>query len=257
MTSGTGNGREAQAGAGAEIDACMTNLLGGLIAWFGLGALIFTFYQAFTWPDVKSLRTENPETTAFIERHLEREKPAHRPSRVAWRWVPYDRISPHMKRAVLVAEDNGFFSHNGFAVEEMKWAVRDAVTRDRALRGASTITQQLAKNLWLAPSRSALRKGKEVILTRQLERNLPKRRILELYLNVVEFGRGIYGAEAAAQHYFDKHAIELSEEEAAQLAAALPRPKTWNPESDSENYRRYVARIKERMEQATFLQAVI
>jgi monofunctional biosynthetic peptidoglycan transglycosylase len=123
----------------------------------------------------------------------------------------------------------------------------------RPPRGASTLTQQLAKNLWLSPSRNPWRKAKEALLTWQLERRLAKRRILELYLNVVEFGPGVYGAEAAARHYFDKSAAELSEVEAAQLAAALPRPRAWRPGSDSAVYRRRVASVERRMVKAVWL----
>src|SRR6266571_1295103 len=117
-------------------------------------------------------------------------------------------------------------------------------------RGASTITQQLAKNLWLTPSRSPLRKAREGVLTWQLERALSKRRILELYLNVVEFGPGVYGAEAAGRRYFGKPAAELDEDEAAQLAAALPKPRAWHPGVKTPSYRRYVENIRRRMDRA-------
>jgi monofunctional biosynthetic peptidoglycan transglycosylase len=120
-------------------------------------------------------------------------------------------------------------------------------------RGASTITQQLAKNLWLSPARNPVRKLKEGILTRQLEARLGKRRILELYLNVAEFGPGVYGAEAASRRYFGKAASELSEDEAAQLAAALPNPRMWHPGASGPAYRRYVDTLKRRMVKAQFL----
>jgi monofunctional biosynthetic peptidoglycan transglycosylase len=154
---------------------------------------------------------------------------------------------------VLVAEDIGFFTHHGFALAEMQNALEDAL-RDRELpRGASTITQQLAKNLWLSPSRNPLRKAREALLTWQLERALSKRRILELYLNVVEFGPGIYGAGAASQRYFGKAPADLDESEAAQLAAALPNPAAWHPGAGSAAYRRHVAAIERRMSRAAFL----
>ena len=136
-----------------------------------------------------------------------------------------------------MAEDIGFFDHRGFAVEEIKEAVRGAVEEGKALRGASTITQQLAKNLWLSPSRNPWRKVEEAILTWQLERHLEKRRIFELYLNVVELGPGVYGAEAAARRYFEKPAGALREAEAAELAASLPNPSAWHPGSESRAYR--------------------
>jgi monofunctional biosynthetic peptidoglycan transglycosylase len=203
-------------------------------------------YQVITWPDVAELATHNPRTTAFIERA--RDQGVH----VQWRWVDYDHISLELKRAVVVAEDISFFWHNGIDTQELKVAAREAITGKR-LRGASTITQQLAKNLWLSQSRSPLRKLKELILTRQLEEHLGKRRILELYLNVVEFGSGVYGADAAAGHYFGISAADLDERRAAQLAASLPRPATWHPGVESRGYHRYVNEIRARMEQADWL----
>ncbi|MBI4421686.1 MAG: monofunctional biosynthetic peptidoglycan transglycosylase [Gemmatimonadetes bacterium] len=210
-------------------------------------------YQRATWPDVERLAHERPSSTAFIDRYREEQRRAGNSDRVAWHWVPQAQISPNLQRAVIASEDIGFFSHHGFDVGELQIAVREAMRRGASPRGASTITQQLAKNLWLSPSRNPLRKVKEAILTRQLEAHLSKNRILELYLNVVEFGRGVFGAEAAAQRYFGKPASALSEHEAALLAATLPRPATWNPESRSRTYHRHVARIQDRMARATFL----
>jgi len=146
-----------------------------------------------------------------------------------------------------------FFSHSGFSAVEIRAAIRESLEEGRPLRGASTITQQLAKNLWLSPSRNPLRKLKEVMLTWQLERELSKERILELYLNVVEFGPGVYGAEAAARSYFGTSASSLTEREAAQLAASLPRPSRWHPGVDSPSYLRYVDDILTRMARADFL----
>ena len=210
-------------------------------------------YQALTWPDVAALRLANPPTTAFIERYQERRRAAGESDRVAWQWVPAGAISANLKRAVVAAEDLEFFTHQGFSASEARAAIRKAITEWEVPRGASTITQQLAKNLWLSPSRNPLRKLKEAMLTRQLERELTKDRILEIYLNVVEFGRGVYGAEAAARHYFGKPAAALTESEAAQLAASLPRPSSWHPGVQSRSYRRYVVDIERRMERAEFL----
>jgi monofunctional biosynthetic peptidoglycan transglycosylase len=162
--------------------------------------------------------------------------------------VPYGRIAPSLKRAVVVAEDTSFFTHSGFATGEIREAIDKAVKEFGLPRGASTITQQLAKNLWLSPSRNPIRKAKEAVLTWQLEKALTKRRILEVYLNVVEFGPGVYGAEAASRHYFRTPAAELTDDEAAQLAAALPRPSIWHPGVTTTAYRRYVDDIRRRME---------
>ncbi len=214
-------------------------------------------WKAVTWPDVAALAAENPQKTAFIERFKERRLAAGESPEVSWRQVPYDKISPHLKRAVLVAEDIGFFDHEGFAVEEIKIAVKDAVEERKAPRGASTLTQQLAKNLWLSPSRNPLRKLEEAALTWQLERHLDKRRIFELYLNVVELGPGVYGAEAAARHYFGRSAAGLNERQAAELAASLPRPSSWHPGSKNRGYSRRVDLIRNRMAKAKFLRKLI
>ncbi len=214
------------------------------------GALLWFGYRVATWPDVAALASTNPETTAFIERYREHERAAGRSDHAEWRWVAFSQISPHLKKAVLVSEDIAFFDHEGFDFDEIRTAIRQAWAERRSLRGASTITQQLAKNLWLSPSRNPLRKVEEAILTAQLERHIDKRRILEIYLNVVELGPGIYGAEAAARHYFGSSARDLDPRQAAALAAALPRPATWHPGSDSRGYQRRIKTILGKMEQA-------
>jgi monofunctional biosynthetic peptidoglycan transglycosylase len=221
----------------------------------GAGAVVagVLVHQWLTWPDVARLAARNPESTAFIERFQARQRAAGLPDAVAWDPVPWDGISVHLRRAVVAAEDLEFFSHRGFSSSELKAALRQALRELEAPRGASTITQQLAKNLWLSPSRNPVRKLKEVLLTRSLERRLSKRRILELYLNLVEFAPGIYGAEAAARRFYGKPAAWLSEEEAASLAAGLPRPATWHPGVPSQAYARYAAEIRRRMDAAAFL----
>jgi monofunctional biosynthetic peptidoglycan transglycosylase len=208
------------------------------------------FWQAWRWPDIGALASRNPASTAFIDQYRARERAAGRSSQVAWKWVAYSSISPNLKRAVVVAEDIGFFSHRGFEPAELRNAVERALEDGTMPRGASTITQQLAKNLWLSPSRNPVRKVKEVVLTWQLEHHLTKRRILELYLNVAEFGPGVYGAEAAGRRYFGKSAADLNEDEAAQLAAGLPNPRVWHPGAPGPGYRRYVDTIKRRMAKA-------
>jgi len=226
---------------------------GRLATWVTLAAAVWIGVEIWEWPSVGRLATERPATTAFIERYQAEQRAAGRPDRVAWTWTPYAAISPSLKRAVLVAEDVTFFSHHGFALAEMQSALEDAL-RDRELpRGASTITQQLAKNLWLSRSRNPLQKAREALLTWQLERRLSKRRILELYLNVAEFGPGLYGVGAASQRYFGKAPADLDEGEAAQLAAVLPSPAAWHPGSSRAAYRRRVAAIERRMQRAAFL----
>lgn len=224
-------------------------LVAALAAWIG--------YELWTWPRVGELASRAPRTTAFIERYRATERAAGRDGRVAWTWASYGAISPHLKRAVLVAEDINFFSHQGFEVDEARRAVARAIEEGEMPRGASTITQQLAKNLWLSPSRNPVRKLREALLTWQLERSLAKRRILELYLNVVELGPGVYGVEAASRRYFGKPAADLSPAEAAQLAASLPRPSRWHPGVRSTAYQAHVARILQRMDRAEFLRRQI
>ena len=207
-------------------------------------------WVALTWPDVAALATHNPKTTAFLE------AARARGDAVEWRWVPYDQISVELRKAVVVAEDLSFFSHHGFDTHELKIAARDAIEGKRA-RGASTITQQLAKNLWLSPSRSPLRKLREVVLTRQLEHHLTKRRILEIYLNVAQFGPETWGAEAAARRYFSVPAAILDADQAARLAAALPRPSTWHPGVTSRGYARAVSRVRLRVQQCDWLDKLL
>lgn len=219
-------------------------LAAAVLGWLG--------WQWLTWPDVPALAREAPARTAFIERYRARREAEPALPPVRWTWVPAERISVHVKRAVVAAEDLEFFHHRGFSTFELTVALREAL-RGEELRGASTITQQLAKNLWLSPSRNPLRKVREALLTRALERHLSKQRMLEIYLNVVEFGPGIYGVEAAARHYFDKPAALLTERESAMLAAGLPRPSRWHPGVDSRSYERYVDEILDRMERAEFL----
>jgi monofunctional biosynthetic peptidoglycan transglycosylase len=210
-------------------------------------------YEVWAWPDVGALARQRPATTAFIERYRGEQRARGHADRVDWRWVPYAAIAPSVKRAVLVAEDINFFSHRGFDFAQLEEAFREAVAEGELPRGASTISQQLAKNLWLSPSRDPYRKLKEALLTWQLERRLDKRRILELYLNTAELGPGIFGVEAASRRYFGKTAAEVTDAEAAQLAAALPNPAAWHPGATSRVYRRRVATILRRMDQAGFL----
>ncbi|HXV86051.1 MAG TPA: monofunctional biosynthetic peptidoglycan transglycosylase [Gemmatimonadales bacterium] len=216
-------------------------------------AAVWVVVTWWSWPDVAELAQRNPATTAFMERYRARHSARGRVAEVSWNPVSYQGISVHLKRAVVAAEDLEFFSHGGFSGSEVRAALRTALRERQAPRGASTITQQLAKNLWLSPSRSPVRKLREALLTRSLERHLTKRRILELYLNVVEFGPGVYGAEAAARTYFGKPAADLLEDEAAMLAAGLPRPASWHPGVSSRAYAGYAAEIKRRMDAAGFL----
>jgi len=199
----------------------------------GLGAAACLFatavYVWFLTPDVRPLRRQNPKTTAFMTMRLDEARAENRPVHARQQWVSLDRISPHLRQTVLIGEDAAFYEHAGVDWDELHSAMLDTIERGEPLRGASTITQQLAKNLYLSPARNPYRKLEELLIARRLEAVLSKARILELYLNVVEWGNGIWGAEAAAQTYFNESAADLSVDESALLAAALMNPRRYNP----------------------------
>ena len=186
-------------------------------------------YEWITFPDVAPLAKQMPRTTAFMDIRREELRGEGKSDSLMYEPVSYGRISPYLRRAVLVAEDNDFYEHGGVDVKAMKEAMQRDWAHRRITQGGSTITQQLAKNLYLSPSRNPLRKVKEYFIARSLENHLTKKRILELYLNVVEMGERVYGAEAAARYYFHKPASELSTTEAALLAGCLPNPRVMNP----------------------------
>lgn len=219
-----------------------------------LGAiLVWLLYEFVTFPNISSLRTENPVTTSMIEHRLSEAREEGREPRKFMIWTPIEQISPNLQKAVLAGEDARFFEHNGFDWDAINKAWDEAVKEGEKeakaegdydpndwippmpsfKRGASTVTQQLAKNLYLSEDRNFLRKGREAVYTYFLERELSKKRILEIYLNVIEWGDGIYGAEAASRNYFKKSASNLTREEAAFLAAMIPSPlNVFNPQKN-------------------------
>lgn len=191
--------------------------------------------------------SHNPESTAFMRARLEIMREENPAARLEHRWVPYGRISMHLKRAVVAAEDAKFMSHAGFDWEEMRRAYEVNVREGEILRGASTITQQLAKNLFLSGERAWWRKLQEAAITVMIETVMTKRRILELYLNVVEWGDGVFGAEAAARHHYGVSAAALTPAQAARLAAILPSPRRYFPGRDTSYLQRRAATILARM----------
>ena len=193
-----------------------------------LSAILGIAYLAFM-PDISRLKKENPAKTAFMEYREKEWKEKGRKVQIRQAWVPLPRISPFLVKAVLIAEDDKFWSHEGFDYESIKEAVEKDLQAGKLKFGGSTISQQLAKNLYLSSAKSFWRKILEAFLTWRMERVLSKKRILELYLNVVEWGDGIFGAEAASRHYFEKPASMLSPREAARLAVVLPSPRKLNP----------------------------
>jgi monofunctional biosynthetic peptidoglycan transglycosylase len=190
-------------------------------------ALAFGYlaYVYLTLPDTRAFARTNPTTSAFMDLRLREATSEGRAFTVRHRWVPFGQISQHLKRAVVVAEDGAFFDHDGIDLAEIRASLERNWEEGRFVRGGSTITQQLAKNLYLSPSRNPVRKLRELFITRRLEASLSKRRILEIYLNVIEWGDGIFGCEAAARAYFGKSAAELSREEAALMAGAIVNPR--------------------------------
>lgn len=185
-------------------------------------------------PDVSKLKKTNPGKTSFME-YREREwKREGKKYRIQRKWVPLSGISTYLVKAVLIAEDDKFWSHEGFDYDAMQKAIEKDVKAKKFKLGGSTISQQLVKNLYLSPSKNPIRKIREAIITWRLERLLTKKRILELYLNVAEWGDyGIFGIEMAAMHYYGKSASELTPEESARLAAVLPNPRKYNPLGES------------------------
>jgi monofunctional biosynthetic peptidoglycan transglycosylase len=186
-------------------------------------------YVYLTLPDVRPLKTGNPTTTAFMELRAAEARAKGRQPTHEQRWASDRHIAPILKRAVTVAEDDAFWQHEGVDFEQLQESLEVDWARGRFARGGSTITQQLAKNLYLSPSKNPLRKLREFLIARRLEAELPKARILELYLNVIEWGDGIYGVEAAARTYFHVSAAELTDAQSALLAAAIVNPRLLNP----------------------------
>ena len=229
-------------------------LIGAIIVWLG--------FEFLTFPNISKLRTENPTTTSLIEYRISEAVENGTEPKKYMIWMPIDQISPNLAKAVLAGEDGNFFTHHGFDWDAINKAWEEAKKEGEKeakaegdydendwippmpsfKRGASTVTQQLAKNLYLSEERSFFRKGREALITYFLERELNKKRIMELYLNVIEWGDGVYGAEAASRYYFKKSASNLSPQEAAYLSAMIPSPlNVFNPKK---NPKRVIRRQK-------------
>ncbi|MGA2330780.1 MAG: monofunctional biosynthetic peptidoglycan transglycosylase [Syntrophales bacterium] len=212
-----------------------------------VAALIASIGLYFIYPDVSKLRKVSPKKTAFMEYREKEWQNQGKKKKIVQQWVPLSQIPPYVIKAVLIAEDDKFWSHEGFDYEAMQKAIEKDIKKRKFALGGSTISQQLAKNLYLTPSKNPVRKIKEAILTWRLERNLSKKRIIELYLNCVEWGDGLFGIEAAAHHYFSKDVSELTAQEAARLAAVLPNPIRFNPTGTSKYVESRADRIYEIM----------
>lgn len=223
------------------------------LAWrafcYALGALVVVAAALQLWffAHVLYWSRFNPSTTAFMERRLETLRAKRPAARLVHQWVPYERISVNLKRAVVAAEDARFLDHEGFDWEAIQKALAKNEKHGRVVAGGSTISQQLAKNLLLSGERSWLRKGEEAAITWMLEHTMSKRRILELYLNVAEWGEGVFGAEAAARYHFGVSAAALTPEQAVYLAVILPSPRRYQPGRVTPYLAGRVATIRSRM----------
>lgn len=204
-----------------------------------LGAVDIARY--FVYPDIDSLKDIRPVPTAFMQYRQDEWADENRDMHITQKWVSMRNISPNIIKAVLIGEDDGFWKHDGFDVKGMENAIERSIKKG-TLAGGSTISQQLSKNLYLSPSKNPVRKIKEAIITWRIEKTLSKRRILEIYLNVAEWGDGIFGIEAAARHYYHKSAKNLTAQEASRLAAVLPSPIRYNP-TGSQKYVKNRSRI--------------
>jgi monofunctional biosynthetic peptidoglycan transglycosylase len=198
---------------------------------YSLGALVLAVLavQGWFYAHILWWRFYEPTSTAFMEARLEQLRAANPRAKIVYQWVGYERVSAQLKRAVVAAEDAKFVGHEGFDWQAISRAIERNEKKGRIVAGASTISQQLAKNLFLSGERSWLRKGEEAAITWMLEATLSKRRILELYLNFAEWGEGVFGAEAAARYHFGVTAAALNAEQAAYLAAILPSPRRYAP----------------------------
>ena len=200
-----------------------------VLAWLAVAAAgIFLAVQLSFLARVWWWRDHNPSDTAFMQARMEQLRAKDPKAKLQHLWVAYDRIAPSLKRAVVVAEDAKFSDHEGFDWEAIEKAREKNRQKGRIVAGGSTISQQLAKNLFLSAERSALRKGQEALITVMIEQVMSKRRILEIYLNMIEWGDGVFGAEAAARHYYGISAAALGAEQSARLAAIVPNPRFYD-----------------------------
>jgi monofunctional biosynthetic peptidoglycan transglycosylase len=213
-----------------------------------LGLLLFYQFWLFGW--VVWWRGSNPDTTRFMEIRLGELQVKDTKAQLKKQWVSYERISPHLKRAIIASEDAKFVDHEGFDWAGIQKAIEKNQKKGRVVAGGSTISQQLAKNLFLTPSKTPWRKAEEAVITLMLEMLWSKQRIFEVYLNVIEWGNGVFGAEAAARHHFGISAAQLSPEQAARLAGMVPNPRFYDRNRNAPGLSRKTAVILQRMPSA-------
>jgi monofunctional biosynthetic peptidoglycan transglycosylase len=227
--------------------------------WFAIAvavlilAVFLNIGTCFVYPDVSSLKKLAPKKTAFMEYREKEWKKQGKKRKISRQWVPLSQVSPYVVKAVIIAEDDKFWSHEGFDYDAIQKAIEKDIRKKKLVFGGSTISQQLAKNLYLSPSKNPVRKIKEAILTWRIERNISKKRIIELYLNVAEWGEGLFGIEAAARRYYGKPASALTAKEAARLASVLPNPRRFNPTGES----KFVENRSERIYQIMIKRGIV
>ena len=225
--------------------------LGRWLKWGLLGLIgLFLAWQLWLLGWVLLWKWVDPDTTRFMEIRLGELQVKNLEAQLKKQWVPYERISPHLKRAIIASEDAKFVDHEGFDWDGIQKAMEKNQKRGRTVAGGSTISQQLAKNLFLTPTKSYFRKAEEAIITLMLENLWSKRRIFEVYLNVIEWGNGVFGAEAAARHYFGIGAAQLGPEQAAKLAGMVPNPRFYGRNRNAPGLARKTAMILARMPSA-------
>jgi monofunctional biosynthetic peptidoglycan transglycosylase len=219
------------------------------LASAGLLALVVLVHVAYA-AQIMWWRYNPVGETSFMDHRIDELRAKNPKAQLRYQWVPYERISGNVKRAIIAAEDAKFVDHEGFDWDGIQRALEKNERRGRVVAGGSTITQQLAKNLFLTPTRSYLRKGQEAVITLMLEALLPKRRIFEIYLNVIELGNGVFGVEAAARHYFSTSAASLSAAQGARLAAMAPNPRFYERNPGAPGLNRKIGIILARMPSA-------
>ena len=227
-----------------------------MLKWIGRGLLalivLLALYQVWLFSHVWWWVDHNPSASAFMEEQLAKLQENDPEAELRHKWVPYERISPNLKRALIASEDAKFLDHEGFDWEGIQTAWEKNLKKGRIVAGGSTISQQLAKNLFLSSRKTPWRKGEEAIITLMLEKMMSKRRIFEIYLNVIEWGNGVFGAEAAARYYYKTSAANLGAPQAAKLAAMVPNPRYFDKNRNDRKLLRKAAIIQRRMWAADF-----
>lgn len=247
MASKASQEKQTQAALGSSFKQKLKKLLWRVLRWV---LLLLVLYQAWLFMHVWWWTSHNPTATAFMKARLHVMQQSQPNAKLQHQWVDYAHLSTNLKKAVIASEDAKFMQHQGFDWDGIEHAFKKNIKRGRIVGGGSTITQQLAKNLFLSGSRTPWRKAQEAIITLMIEKMMSKRRILEIYLNVIEWGDGIFGAQAAAKHYYQKGAGSLSTQQAAKLAVMIPRPRYYDQHRNTRYLQKRTRIIQQRLRSA-------